>query len=98
VIEAVTAIWMLDEFTPDGGATRVVPRSHRERAAVPKVLAQPGRQHPDEQIVTGMAGDVLVFDAHLWHSGTRNRSGALGRSVQMTCTPALTDERGTARR
>ena len=39
----------------------------------------------------GRAGDVIVFSAHLWHSGSKNRSGAprriamamFGRSDQL---------------
>lgn len=85
-VDGITALWMLDDFHVDNGATRVVPRSHRGAAAVPRNLAQPSDRHPDELIVTGAAGDVLVFDAHLWHSGRENTSGARRRAVQMTAT------------
>jgi len=77
---------MLDDFLDDNGATRVVPRSHRGAAAVTRVLTQPGVQHPDEVVVTGSAGDALIFDAHLWHSGRENSSGQRRRVVQMTAT------------
>ncbi|MCB1672393.1 MAG: phytanoyl-CoA dioxygenase family protein [Pseudomonadales bacterium] len=29
--------------------------------------------------MTGRAGDLLVFSAHLWHSGSRNTTGARRR-------------------
>ena len=86
--DALTVIWMLDDFTESNGSTRVVPRSHLGAAAVPRHLAQPDVTHPDEVVVTGTTGDVLVFDAHLWHSGTRNRTGERRRAVQMTATRA----------
>jgi ectoine hydroxylase-related dioxygenase (phytanoyl-CoA dioxygenase family) len=78
----LTAIWMLDEFTRDNGATRVVPRSHRLLGAVPKAWAQPGACHPDELVVTGAAGSLLIFSGHLWHSGRRNRSNGPRRAAQ----------------
>ena len=80
----VTAIWMLDDFTAQNGATRVVPGSHALPSGPPKDLSQPGRRHPDEQLVTGPAGSVLVFNGHLWHSGTRNGSTGSRRSLQMS--------------
>lgn len=84
--DAITVLWMLDDFLDDNRATRVVPRPHRGAAAVSRALAQPGMQHPDEIVVTGRAGDALVFDAHLWHSGRENTSGRRRRVVQMTAT------------
>jgi ectoine hydroxylase-related dioxygenase (phytanoyl-CoA dioxygenase family) len=92
-VDGVTAIWMLDDFTVDNGATRVVPGTHRDGRAVPRPLAQPLARHPDEVTITGSAGDVLVFDSHLWHSGRRNTSTAPRRSVQMTCSRRGDDPR-----
>jgi hypothetical protein len=82
-VEALTAIWMLDDFTAENGATRVVPGTHHAGRAVPRPLAQPDRRHPDEVVVTGRAGDVLVFDGHLWHSARRNTTTGPRRSAQM---------------
>jgi ectoine hydroxylase-related dioxygenase (phytanoyl-CoA dioxygenase family) len=84
----VTAIWMLDGFTRTNGATRVVPGSHRHPGAVPKPYAQPLAAHRDETIVTGGPGTALIFNGHLWHSGTRNASGSARRAVQMTVVAA----------
>jgi ectoine hydroxylase-related dioxygenase (phytanoyl-CoA dioxygenase family) len=57
----LTLIWMLDDFTQDNGATRVVPGSHKSPRAIDKKLAQPLARHPRELVVTGAAGDMLVF-------------------------------------
>jgi Phytanoyl-CoA dioxygenase (PhyH) len=78
----VTAIFFLDAFTPDNGATRVVPGSHRRPGSIPKGLGDPARHHPDERLITGPAGTALVFNGHLWHSGTRNRSSGARRALQ----------------
>jgi ectoine hydroxylase-related dioxygenase (phytanoyl-CoA dioxygenase family) len=67
-------IWMLDDFTPDNGATRVVPGSHRWGTRPQDVLADPEAPHPGEVLITGPAGGVVVMNAHLWHGGTANRT------------------------
>lgn len=79
----VTALWMLDEFTAENGATRVVPGSHKLTRAPPKSLTQPLARHRDEVIITGPAGSVLLLNGHLWHSGRRNETAGARRAVQM---------------
>ena len=37
-------------------------------------MADASAPHPDEQLITGKAGTVVVMNAHLWHGGTANRS------------------------
>lgn len=78
----VTALFMLDDFTAENGATRVVPGSHRFVQPLPKSQAQPNAQHRDQAIVTGEAGSLLVFNGHLWHSGRRNDSAGPRRAIQ----------------
>jgi hypothetical protein len=67
-------LWMLDDFTPDNGAVRVVPGSHRWGALPQQALADPHADHPDQRLVTGQAGSVMIMNAHLWHAGTANRT------------------------
>jgi hypothetical protein len=69
-------LWMLDDFTPGNGATRFVPGSHRRGRLPQQVLADPAAPHPDERLITGRRGTVVVMNAHLWHGGTANRTGA----------------------
>jgi ectoine hydroxylase-related dioxygenase (phytanoyl-CoA dioxygenase family) len=66
------SVWMLDDFTASNGALRVVPGSHKSGRLPQDVLADPLAPHPDELLVTGSAGTVVVMNAHLWHGGTRN--------------------------
>jgi hypothetical protein len=68
------SLWMLDDFTPENGSLRVVPGSHRKGQRPQDVLEDPLAQHPDEVLVTGRAGDVVVMNSHLWHGGTANRT------------------------
>ncbi len=67
-------VWMLDDFTTENGALRVVPGSHRWGRRPQDVLEDPRRPHPGEVLVTGRAGDLVVMNSHLWHGGTANRT------------------------
>lgn len=69
-------VWMLDDFTPHNGATRMVPGSHRWGTRPQDVLADTMAPHPQEILLTGTAGTIAVMNAHLWHGGTANRTGA----------------------
>jgi hypothetical protein len=66
-----TAIVALTEFTTTNGATRVVPGSHLTHGFKPPHGHRP---HPDEVLLTGPVGTCWLFNSHLWHSGTQNRS------------------------
>jgi hypothetical protein len=78
----VTSLFMLDDFTIENGATRVVPGSHFLLQPPPKAVSQPNAHHRNEAIVTGVTGSLLVFNGHLWHSGRRNDSQGPRRAVQ----------------
>jgi hypothetical protein len=67
-------IWMLDDFTPENGATRYVPGTHRSHQLPQQVLTDPRAPHPDERLVLGRRGTVVVMNAHLWHGGTANHT------------------------
>ncbi len=71
----VNAFWVLDNMDETNGATRIVPRTHRCGKLPIGPIAQPHARHAAERVLCAGAGDVLVVSAHLWHSGTRNRSG-----------------------
>jgi ectoine hydroxylase-related dioxygenase (phytanoyl-CoA dioxygenase family) len=78
----VTAIWLLDDFTPNNGATRLIPGSHLLPRPLPKSMQEPASRHPDQKFVVARAGSVLIFNGHLWHSGTRNDSAGPRRVLQ----------------
>jgi ectoine hydroxylase-related dioxygenase (phytanoyl-CoA dioxygenase family) len=67
-------VWLLDDFTTENGAPRYVPGTHRSGRLPQDVLPDPAAAHPDEALITGSAGDVIVMNAHLWHGGTANRA------------------------
>jgi ectoine hydroxylase-related dioxygenase (phytanoyl-CoA dioxygenase family) len=67
-------VWMLDDFTPDNGPLRAVPGSHRWGKLPQEVLADARAPHPDEVVIHGQAGTVVIMNAHLWHGGLPNRT------------------------
>jgi ectoine hydroxylase-related dioxygenase (phytanoyl-CoA dioxygenase family) len=66
------SVWMLDDFTEENGPIRVVPGSHRWNQLPQDVIDDPSEPHPDEEIITGPAGTVVIMNAHAWHGGTEN--------------------------
>jgi ectoine hydroxylase-related dioxygenase (phytanoyl-CoA dioxygenase family) len=69
-------VWLLDDFTAENGATRMIPGSHKWRKRPQDELADPMAPHPDEILLLGKAGSIAVMNAHMWHGGTANRSAA----------------------
>lgn len=80
------AIVALVDVTADGGATRVVPGTHRWRRTAPGDTVD--RRYPGEVLLALSAGDVAVLNGHLWHSGTRNRSPRRRDALQVTWSRA----------
>jgi ectoine hydroxylase-related dioxygenase (phytanoyl-CoA dioxygenase family) len=75
------SIWLLDDFTPDNGATRVVPGSQRSGRVPRDEMVEPAQPHPREVLVTGPAGTVVIFNSHTWHGGTLNRTDRPRRAL-----------------
>jgi ectoine hydroxylase-related dioxygenase (phytanoyl-CoA dioxygenase family) len=69
-------VWMLDDFTLENGATRVIPGSHKWGRRPQDVLDDPMAPQPQEVLVLGKAGSIAVMNAHAWHGGTANRTTA----------------------
>jgi ectoine hydroxylase-related dioxygenase (phytanoyl-CoA dioxygenase family) len=74
-------IWLLDDFTPANGATRIVPGSQHRRKLPQQELADPQAPHPEEILVLGEAGTVVAMNTHAWHGGTANRTGQPRRAL-----------------
>ncbi len=65
----VNIIWMISEFTPENGATRIAPGTHKTTNPL-KYLKYP----PETVPATGPAGTALIFDGRLWHATGANRT------------------------
>lgn len=73
----VNSLWCLDDFTPENGCTRVVPGSHRTGIMPPPSVSA------TEELVLAKAGEVVVFNGHLFHGGTTNRTDQLRRCCHL---------------
>lgn len=80
------SVWMLDDFTERNGATRMVPGSHRWGATPQDADIDLYAPHPQEALLTGRAGSVVVMNAHMWHGGTANRTAAPRRAMHVYYT------------
>jgi ectoine hydroxylase-related dioxygenase (phytanoyl-CoA dioxygenase family) len=76
-------IWLLDEFTPQNGATRVIPGSHTWKQLPQHVLAEPAAKHPQEVLLLAPAGSVVVMNTHAWHGGTANNTANHRRALHI---------------
>lgn len=74
-------IWLLDDFTLENGATRIIPGSQNWRQLPQEALADPIAAHPQEKLLTAPAGSVVVMNTHAWHGGTANRTGHHRRAL-----------------
>jgi len=68
------SVWLLDDFTLENGATRVVPGSHLWGRLPQGSVRDPKAAYTGEVIVTAPAGSVIVYNAHIWHGGTSNHT------------------------
>jgi ectoine hydroxylase-related dioxygenase (phytanoyl-CoA dioxygenase family) len=74
VFHVMNSLWLLDDISPENGATRIVPGSHRWLGVPRDQMSDLTAPHPQELYVTAPAGSVLVFNSHAWHGSTTNRS------------------------
>ncbi len=79
--QVCNSVWLLDYFTINNGATRVVPGTHIEGRSPGEVLSDLSSPHPNEVVLLGEPGDVVIFNAHLWHGGTLNSTDRPRRAM-----------------
>ena len=79
--QVCNSIWLLDDFTSTNGATRIVPGSHRWGQRPQDVMHDVMAHHPDEILLVGKAGTVVIFNSHVWHGGTQNTDSTPRRAL-----------------
>jgi hypothetical protein len=70
--QMMAAMVWLDPYGPDNGATQIVTGSHRGEGDTDAAAAE---------ILSGEAGDILIFDPDVLHGATTNHKGAPRRSL-----------------
>ncbi|QUC64456.1 phytanoyl-CoA dioxygenase family protein [Nitrosopumilus sp. K4] len=73
---SINALWMIDEFNAETGATWVVPGTH-------KMENWPSNEFLEQNAIqaSGSKGSVLVFDSMLIHRGGSNSSSGIRRAI-----------------
>lgn len=66
----MNTVWMLDDFSPQNGATRILPGTHRSGLDRPPADLEIKYAYQAE----APAGSVLIFNGQCWHAGGRNDS------------------------
>jgi ectoine hydroxylase-related dioxygenase (phytanoyl-CoA dioxygenase family) len=70
-------VWMLDDFTAENGATRVMPRSHKLRKSPPW-----GSGPMDGEVtLTAPAGSVAIWLSNTWHRSGPNDTDGQRRAI-----------------
>lgn len=65
----MVALFMLDDFTVENGATRIVPGSHLRSD-----YAENNKVYDEELSVEANKGSVLIFNGALWHGGGKKHN------------------------
>lgn len=81
-------IFMVDAFTPDNGATRFVPGTHRWRKTPEDSMSDLRAEYDGQELACGPAGSLLVFNGSVWHGHSANRTDRPRRSLQGAFIPA----------
>ncbi|MFN9738393.1 MAG: phytanoyl-CoA dioxygenase family protein [Pseudomonadota bacterium] len=76
--DTVSALAFFDDYGAWNGATRLIPGSHRP---APDARPIDDRDEARSLVLSGTAGDILVFDADLVHAASLNPTGARRRSI-----------------
>ncbi|MEM8676585.1 MAG: phytanoyl-CoA dioxygenase family protein [Cyanobacteria bacterium P01_G01_bin.67] len=79
---ACNTLWILDDFTENNGATRVVPGSHLSSKIPSEVIDNCLVPYPEQSLILAPAGTVIIMNSHTWHGGTVNYTNQLRRIIQ----------------
>jgi len=72
----INALFCLDDFTSDNGATSVLPSSHKEEAFLSDWYVNKNAIQLEAK-----AGSFILFDCMLYHSGSANKSLVARRAI-----------------
>jgi hypothetical protein len=75
----INSLWLLDDYLPNNGATRLVPGTHLLEGKPADYMEDTLAPHSHEVIPQLKAGTVITYNFHLWHGGTKNETDQLRR-------------------
>jgi ectoine hydroxylase-related dioxygenase (phytanoyl-CoA dioxygenase family) len=80
----INCLVMIDDFTIENGGTYLLPKSHLDE-----------RKVSDEEFfnnalqATGKRGDILLFNANVWHSSSKNTTAEHRRAIPITISKSF---------
>jgi ectoine hydroxylase-related dioxygenase (phytanoyl-CoA dioxygenase family) len=87
----INVVWMVDAFTRENGATRIIPKTHRTGVG-------PFSEDLETGSAVGQAGDLLCIDGRLWHGTGVNTSSSPRRGIfSYYCAPFLRQQENASR-
>ena len=96
--QVCNSIWLLDDFTPDNGATRVVAGSQRTGKMPSEEMKDPRDAHPNEATLLGKAGDRGDLQrAHLARRHAQPHRPAAPRPARLFLPPPPRAATGSAK-
>jgi ectoine hydroxylase-related dioxygenase (phytanoyl-CoA dioxygenase family) len=81
---AINALFCLDAFTAENGATLVLPATHKQEAFPSDRFVEASAAQ-----ICAPAGSYIVLDCMLYHSGAANRSAAERRAINQVYTSPI---------
>ena len=82
---AISALVCVDDFTPETGATFVLPGSHKFDA-----FPSPEFAKTHEKQIVAKAGSIIMLDSMVYHRAGENTSGKTRRAIsQIYTTPMI---------
>ena len=77
----INILIMLEDFTIENGATRLIPGSHKK-----KEKPSANELELKSKYITGKAGTFLLFDSNVWHAASPNTDGTPRRALTLSYT------------
>ena len=81
-VRSVLCSLLLDDFTKENGATRIVPGTHNKLYPPDEEGYYEG-DHPEEVYIEAPRGTMLIYDINLWHRGSTNFNGKKRRHINI---------------
>ena len=81
-IKSVLSSLLLDDFSKENGATRILPGSHKFLKA-PSEEGYHFQDHPNQKYIEAPKGSLLIYDINLWHRGSTCLNGKKRRHLNI---------------
>lgn len=81
-VRSVLSSLLLDDFTIENGATRIIPGTHKELYP-PNEIGYFNQDHPNQIYIEAPRGTLFIYDINLWHRASKNINGKKRRHINI---------------